>query len=146
MIPRVLPRSRGCQPAARRRGVGAGRKEGQGSEWDVRAVLEQSGCPLPARSPAAFSPGAGLPQLRRTPRRPGSSPSPNLKKSSPSSPGAPSSRSSWEGGRERPPAAAGRRQGAGGVAIWSGASAAGGGAGARQRTWRLGPQGTRAGL
>lgn len=117
----------------------------------MRAVREQSSCPLSARSRAAFSPGACgaaslLPQLRRTPRRPGSRPSPILQRSSPSLPGALSSRSSWEGGSNR-------RLLSGGV--WgpraeleespSGASAAGGGAGARQRTWRLGPRRTRAG-
>lgn len=53
-------------------------------------------------------------------------------------------RSSWEGGRERPPAAAGRRLGASsptrGAAIWSLGS--GRGAGAREGAWRpgLGPR------
>lgn len=103
------------------------REEGQESEWGVWVVTELSGCPFPKRSPAASSPGAcGAPsppaQLLRTLRWPGSRPNPSLRRSPPSSPSA-RVLPQQLGGRERPPAAAGRRLGAAsrarGAAIWS---------------------------
>ncbi|CAI9172168.1 unnamed protein product [Rangifer tarandus platyrhynchus] len=147
-------RSRGCWgPApARPEAPGTRRWCGGGKSGERGGVRVPSGGqatppPPPEASPARSSPGAcGAPspraRLRRAPRRPGSYPKPSRRRSPPSSLSSRGlrRRSSWEGGSDRWLLPGG---------VWgpraereeppSGASAAGGGAGAREGAGRLGP-------
>lgn len=114
-------------PLLRRRGVPVVRGGRAGVGVGCVGGTKLSGCPFPKRSPAASSFGAcGSPSSPAEPLRalrwPGSRPNRSLRRSPPSSPSA-RVLPQQLGGRERPPAAAGRRLGAAsrarGAAIWS---------------------------
>lgn len=125
------PRSRGysgvaAAPSAAPGSAGGEGRKGRSRSW-VCGWYEAVRLPFPKRSPAASSFGAcGSPsppaELLRALRWPGSRPNRSLRRSPPSSPSA-GVLPQQLGGRERPPAAAGRRLGAAsrarGAAIWS---------------------------